>query len=317
MLYFSPIIKNRLEQKLAKLNKLRPMPKSAVKKLREIFQIEMTYNSNAIEGNSLTLKETFLVINEGITVKGKPLKDHLEATDHQAALEYLYNLADKNKRSNLSETLIRTLQQLIVQETDREWAGKYRNAAVKIAGARHQPPEALKIPSKMHDLIYWLNSQKNKVNVVELAAMLHHKLVYIHPFFDGNGRTARLIMNLILLRAGYPLVVILKNDRKKYYDVLAKADKGRYEPLIKFVVQSVERSLDIYLKTLSPAGKTSEKFLLLSEIAGQTPFSPKYLNLLVRQGKLEAHKEGRNWLTSKESVERYLKNRKRQRKISK
>jgi excisionase family DNA binding protein len=317
MPYLPPIIKNRLEQKLAKLNKLRPMPKSAVKKLREIFQIEMTYNSNAIEGNSLTLKETFLVINEGITVKGKPLKDHLEAKDHQAALEYLYDLADKNKRYNLSETLIRTLHQLVMQETDKEWAGKYRNAEVKIAGAGHKPPDALEVPPKMHDLIRWLNSQKKEMNVVELAGFLHHKLVYIHPFFDGNGRTARLIMNLLLLRAGYPLVVILKNDRKKYYDVLAKADKEKYEPLIKFVAQSVERSLDIYLKTLSPAEKGREKFLSLSEIAKQTPFSPKYLNLLVRQGKLEAHKEGRNWLTSKESVERYLKSRLRQRKISK
>ena len=103
MAYLSPIIQNRLEAKLAKLNKLRPLPKSAVQKLREKFQIEMTYNSNAIEGNSLTLKETFLVINEGLTVKGKPLKDHLEAKDHHAALEYLYDLIGKNKKHTVSD----------------------------------------------------------------------------------------------------------------------------------------------------------------------------------------------------------------------
>src|SRR4030067_1743584 len=107
MSYLSPIIKTRLEEKLVKLNKLRPLPKSAVQKLREKFQIEMTYNSNAIEGKSLTLKETFLVISEGITVKGKPLKDHLEARDHHAALEFLYDLVDKNKRHTISEILIR------------------------------------------------------------------------------------------------------------------------------------------------------------------------------------------------------------------
>lgn len=314
MNYLSPIIKKRLEEKLVKLNKLRPLPKSAVQKLREKFQIEMTYNSNAIEGNSLTLKETFLVINEGITVKGKPLKDHLEAKDHHAALEYLYDLIDKNKKHTVSEMLIRNLHQIIVQETDKEWAGKYRNANVIIGGAKHTPPNALQVPQKMRVLISWLNSQKNKINIIELSALLHHKLVHIHPFFDGNGRTARLAMNLLLMQSGYPLVVILKNDRKKYYDVLDKADSGKYEPLIKFVAQSVERSLNIYLKTLTPATQKQEKFLKLTKISKNSPFSAKYLNLLARQEKLEAYKEGRDWLTSKEAIERYLKNRVRQRK---
>lgn len=314
MTYLSTIVKNRLEEKLSKLNKLRPLPKSAVQKLREKFQIEMTYNSNAIEGNSLTLKETFLVINEGITVKGKPLKDHLEAKDHKAALEYLYDLIDKNKKHTISEMLIRNLHQIIVQETDKEWAGKYRNANVIIGGAKHTPPDALQVPQKMRDLASWLNSQKNKINIIELSALLHHKLVHIHPFFDGNGRTARLTMNLLLMQAGYPLVIILKNDRKKYYDVLEKADSGKNEPLVKFIAQSIERSLDIYLKTLTPATIKQEKFISLTELSKTTPFSAKYLNLLARQGKLEAHKENRNWLTSKEAIERYLKNRMRQRK---
>jgi len=317
MAYLSSTIKTRLEEKLAKLNKLRPLPKSAIQKLQEKFQIEMTYNSNAIEGNSLTLRETFLVINEGITIKGKPLKDHLEAKDHHAALEYLYDLIDKDKKRTVSEMLIKNLHQIILQETDKEWAGRYRNANVIISGAKHTPPDALQVPQKMHDLIRWLISQKDKMNIIELAALLHHKLVHIHPFFDGNGRTARLTMNLFLMQSGYPLVVILKNDRKKYYDVLDKADSGMYEPLVKFVAQSVERTLDIYLKTLTPASTKQEKFLPLAQISKTTPFSAKYLNLLARQGKLEAYKEGRNWLTSKEAIERYLANRTRQRKISK
>lgn len=315
MTYLSPIIKNRLAEKLSRLNKLRPIPKSAIQKLREKFQIEMTYNSNAIEGNSLSLKETFLVINEGLTVKGKPLKDHLEAKDHHAALEYLYDFIDKDKKHTISEVLIKNLHQIILQETDKEWAGRYRNANVIIGGAKHTPPDALQVPQKMRDLITWLVSQKNKMDIVELSALLHHKLVNIHPFFDGNGRTARLTMNLFLMQAGYPLVVIMKTDRKKYYDVLDKADNGKYEPLIKFVAQSIERSLDIYLKTLSPATAKQEKFLSLAEISKKTSFSAKYLNLLARQGKLEAHKEGRNWLTTNGAVERYLQNRTRQRKI--
>lgn len=317
MTYLSPIVKKRLEEKLTKLNKLRPLPKSAIQKLREKFQIEMTYNSNAIEGNSLTLKETFLVINEGITVKGKPLKDHLEAKDHYAALEYLYDLIDKNKKHTISEMLIQNLHQIIIQETDKKWAGRYRNANVIIGGAKHTPPDALQVPQKMINLISWLKTQKNKINIIEPSALLHHKLVHIHPFFDGNGRTARLTMNLLLMQTGYPLVIILKNDRKKYYDVLGKADSGKYEPLVKFIAQSVERSLDIYLKTLTPATIKQEKFISLTEISKTTSFSAKYLNLLARQGKLEAYKEGRNWLTSREAVERYLKNRTRQRKKGK
>ncbi|MFH0840741.1 MAG: Fic family protein [bacterium] len=315
MTHLSQIVKSRLEEKLTKLNKLRPLPKSSIQKLREKFQIEMTYNSNAIEGNSLTLKETFLVINEGLTVKGKPLKDHLEAKDHHAALEYLYDLIDRGKKHTVSEMLIKNLHQIILQETDKEWAGRYRNADVIIGGSDHIPPDALQVPNKMRDLITWLNSQKNKINIIELSALLHHKLVHIHPFFDGNGRTARLTMNLFLIQAGYPLIVIMKTDRKKYYDVLDKADKGKYEPLIKFIAQSIERSLDIYLKNLTPATTKQEKFISLAEISKTTPFSAKYLNLLARQGKLEAYKEGRNWLTSKEAIERYLKNRTRQRKI--
>lgn len=317
MSYLSPIIKARLEEKLTKLNKLRPLPKSAVKKLREKFQIEMTYNSNAIEGNSLTLKETFLVINEGITIKGKPLKDHLEAKDHQAALEYLYDLVDKDKQHTFSELLMRNLHQIIIQATDKEWAGRYRNANIIIGGAKHTPPDALQVPHQMRALISWLKSQKEKIHILELAALLHHKLVHIHPFFDGNGRTARLSMNLLLMQAGYPLVIILKNDRKKYYNVLDKADSGKYEPLVKFIAQSVERSLDIYLRTLTPVSIKQEKFVSLTAVSKTTPFSAKYLNLLVRQGKLEAYKEGRDWLTTKEAVLRYLKHRTRQRKIRK
>lgn len=317
MKYLEPKLVKRLEEKLQKLNDLRPLPKSVVKKLQEQMRIEMTYNSNAIEGNSLTLKETFLVINEGITVRGKPLKDHLEAKDHHAALQYLYELVEKGKRHTVSELLIRTLHQIIMEETDKEWAGIYRNSNVIIGGASHTPPDALDVPRKMQELINWIKKNRKNLHIIELSALIHHKLVHIHPFFDGNGRTSRIMMNLLLMQKGFPLVIILKNDRKKYYNVLDQADKENYKPLIRFIAQAVERSLDLYLKILTPVDQKREKYISLSELAKQTPYSAKYLNLLVRQGKLEAHKEGRNWLTSKEAVERYVKNRERKRKIKK
>ena len=248
-------IQKRLEGKKKILNDLRPLPVQAVKKLREQFELEMTYNSNAIEGNSLTLKETYLVISEGITIKGKPLKDHLEAKNHTEALAYLFDLIDKNKRHTLSEQLIRSLHQLIVSDTDKMWAGIYRNSTVMITGTDHKPPEAIEIPKLMHQLIEWTRKEKTRLHPIELSAIFHHKLVHTHPFFDGNGRTARLAMNIFLLQAGFPLVIVLKNDRKKYYRVLALADKGDYVPLVKFIAQAVERSLDIYLKVLTPSNK--------------------------------------------------------------
>ncbi len=313
MIYLDKKIKDRLEQKLQKLNSYRPLPKPALQKIKERFDIEMTYNSNAIEGNSLTLKETYLVINEGITIKGKPLKDHLEARNHKEALDYLYDLVSRGKRNTTSEKLIRSLHQIVMQDVDKEWAGRYRSSSVFIGGADYKPPEAIDVPGLMADLVVWAGKNKNKLHSVELAAMVHYKIVAIHPFFDGNGRTARLMMNVILLQAGYPLSIILKNDRKKYYEALSRADKGNPQSFIKFIAQSAERSLDIYLETLTPPGRPKEKFIPLLNLSKGTSFSSKYLNLLARTGKLEAHKEGRIWVSSKEALNRYLKNRERQR----
>jgi Fic family protein len=304
----------RIDQKKKQIQKLRPLPNTAVKKLQERFEIEMTYNSNAIEGNSLTLKETFLVINEGITIKGKPLKDHLEAKDHHEALNMVYELVEHKSRPTLSEHLIRSLHQLIVKKTDEEIAGKYRETNVFIAGAEHIPPDAIQVPSEMKKLLTWFTKEQTNLHPIEISAIFHHKFVHIHPFIDGNGRTARLVMNILLMRAGYPLSVILKNDRKKYYRALQLADSGDLTLLVGFIAQAVERSLDIYLKILTPNTKTSEKYLLLSEISPNTPYSTKYLNLLARLGKLEAHKQGRNWLTTTQAVQRYIEGRKRKRK---
>ncbi len=315
MMYLSKNLKDRLEEKLKKLNKLRPLPPSAVEKLKGQFEMEMTYNSNAIEGNSLTLKETFWVIKEGLTIKGKPLKDHLEATNHQEALEYLYELIEKDKRGTVSEHLIKNIHQLITRNIEKEWAGRYRNAEVRISGAIHNPPNAMQVPALMDGLIKWYGENCRKLHVIELAAIMQHKFVHIHPFFDGNGRTSRLLMNLILLKAGYPLVVILKNDRKKYYKSLQEADKGNYNDLVRFVAQAVDRSLTIYLETLTPyTVKEKKEYITLSEASQKCRYSAKYLNLLASKGELEAHKVGRNWVTTHEAVKNYIQQRIRKRK---
>lgn len=312
MTYLDKKVKNRINEKLHRLNKFRPLPVSVVKKLKKQFEIELIYNSNAIEGNSLTLKETYLVINEGITIKGKPLKDHLEAKNHQEALDYLYELIEKDKHSTFSENLIRSLNQIIQQNIDKEWAGRYRNSGVIIGGADHKPPEAIAVPGLMNKLIKWYSNNKEQ-HPVELASIIHHKLVNIHPFFDGNGRTSRLVMNIILMQSGFPLVVILKSDRQRYYKALASADKGNYSLFVNFIARAVERTLDIYLKVLMPKQEDKERYISLAELAKTTKFSAKYLNLLARNGKLEAHKERRNWLTTKEALKNYLEGRERMR----
>lgn len=313
MPYLDSHLKERINFKLKQLQSLRPLPPVAVFKLKEQFGIEMTYNSNAIEGNKLTLKETFLVINEGLTIKGKSLKDHLEAKNHNEALDYLYELIEKDGRHTFSEMFIRGIQQLVIKDTDPKWAGKYRTGNVVITGSSHTPPDAVAVPALVADLVTWVKKNQNILHPIELAAILHHKMVYIHPFFDGNGRTARLVMNLTLMQLGYPLVMILKNDRKRYYDSLEKADRGDPAPFARFIAQCVERSLNIYLKTLLPSSQNKEEYYLLSKISEKTLYSKKYLNLLARAGKIEAHKEKRNWVASFEAVERYKKNRLRKR----
>lgn len=305
-----PRIRKRIDEKLKKLDALRPLSPAQVGKLREQMEIEMTYNSNAIEGNSLTLRETYLVLQEGMTIKGKPLKDHLEAKDHKEALEFLYDLVS-GERPTISQHLFRQLHQLVTRETEKEWAGRYRTGSVMIGGADHMPPDAVDVPLRMEELMKWYKQQESSLHPVECAALLHHMLVHIHPFFDGNGRTSRLMMNIALMQKGFPLAIILKNDRKKYYRVLQQADKGKQEPLVLFIAQAVERSLDVYLRTF---GKTDVHALLtLTQAAKGTSYSPKYLNLLARAGRLDAFKRGRIWYTTREAIDEYRKGRQRNR----
>ncbi len=265
----------------------------------------MTYNSNAIEGNTLTLKETFWVIQQGMTVTGKPLKDHLEACNHKEALDYLYELIEHEKKNTISEHLIKNLHHLVIQNINKDIAGRYREVDVFITGTEHKPPSALEVPNQMMDLVKWAEKNDDKMNAVEFSAIFHHKFVHIHPFCDGNGRTGRILMNIFLMKLGFPMTIILKNDRKKYYRVLSEADFGNYKPLVDFVGQAVLRSLNIYLDVLTPA-KIKEHFISLAQAALNFSYSAAYLGKLAKEGKIDAHREGRNWVTTKEAVQRYV-----------
>ncbi len=297
-----------LEGKLQKLNKFRPLAPTLIQKLKEKFEIEMTYNSNAIEGNTLTLKETYWVIQQGITVKGKSLKYHLEAKNHQQALDYLYELIEHGISHTISEHLIRSLHALVIQDIDKNIAGKYRDVDVFITGTDHRPPSALEVPIKMHELTEWARKNYGKMNIVEFSAIFHHKFVHIHPFQDGNGRTGRLLMNIFLMQYGFPMTIIQVNDRQKYYRALQEADHEKYKPLCNFIAQAILRSLNIYLDVLTPSKekfKTGEEWMSLHEATKFCSYSQAYLGKLAKDGKIDAHKLARNWVTTEKAIKDY------------
>lgn len=296
-----PIIQ-RIEGKKKKLDQVRPLPQSALHKIREALSVEWTYNSNAIEGNTLSLRETQMILEEGVTISGKSLREHFEAKNHDTALKHLNALATQETPLESSEIL--SLHGYVMRSIDEEFAGRIRNAGVRISGANFLPPNAQKVPDLLDALIQYVNDNPDGLSAIEMATLFHHRFVYIHPFFDGNGRTVRLAMNLMLMRQGYPPAIILKNDRKKYYDALNQANKGSYEKLMLLMCQALERTLNIYLSAIPGA----EDFMSISDLVEEAnlPYGQEYISLLARQGKIDAHKEGRVWYTSKEAVERYM-----------
>jgi filamentation induced by cAMP protein fic len=229
------------------LDSKRPISKETLKSLKESINLEWTYNSNGIEGNTLTLRETQVVL-EGITVGGKSIKEHLEAINHEKAILYLDDLVkDKNP---ITEWNIKNIHQLILKDIDNENAGRYRKENVTIKGATHIPPDYLKLPELMEKLILNYNTW-NEYHPIIKAALLHGELVKIHPFVDGNGRTSRLLMNLDLMNSGYNPVIIKKESRLKYYEALDKAHTtGNYTDFVKLVTKLEVEMLKKYLELL-------------------------------------------------------------------
>lgn len=301
---------DRLYEKQARLVNSRPLPHAALQSIREGLSIEWTYNSNSIEGNTLNLRETQMVLREGITIKGKSLREHFEAKNHERAIEHLYSLVSESYAMRSIDIL--TLHSYVLRSIEEEFAGRLRNAGVRISGANFVPPNAQKVSMLLDELVDFINNNPLQLNDIELATVFHHKFAWIHPFFDGNGRTVRLAMNLLLMRKGFPPAIILKNDRKKYYDALNQANNGNYKKLMLLMVQSLERTLNIYL-TAIPGN--DDDYREISQIVEEPgfPYGQEYISLLARQGKIDAYKEGRNWLTTSDAIEKYMATRKRKR----
>ena len=232
---------------------LRPLPEEALKKIQDALDIEYTYESNRIEGNTLTLQETALVVNEGVTISGKSMREHLEAINHTEAISYIKDIAKQD--IEISERTIKEIHALILHGIDRGNAGRYRTVPVMISGSTHMPPQPYLIEKQMEDFILrFKQMEKEKVHPVLIAAYLHDELVRIHPFIDGNGRTSRLLMNLYLLRNGYVIITLKgSNDAKvSYYMALEKSHTEHLpEDFQKLVVEAEIAALQKYLSIMA------------------------------------------------------------------
>lgn len=235
---------NRIDQYAEIIKNHRPLlSANEVKELDAYFKIGVTYSSNALEGNSLTLSETKVLLEDGLTVGGKPIRDCYEATGHAKAYDYMLTLA-RSDDFQLTEDVILRLHQLFYHAVDEAGAGKYRTEQVFLTGTEYLPPTAAEVPKQMQAFVAELNLKRNLMHPVHLAAYAHRRLVDIHPFLDGNGRTARLLMNLILINAGYCVVSIPPVLRHDYITALQKAQRATSPDEIPFLQLIAECELE-------------------------------------------------------------------------
>lgn len=281
----------KLTDKKAQLDSHRPLSPALVGNLEQWFLVELTYTSNAIEGNTLTRKETAVVVEKGLTVSGKSLVEHLEATNHAEALRHIMHLA-QSKTSELTETALLNIHGTILRGIDDAHAGYYRSIPVRISGSMVVLPNPRKVPDLMEAFMGEITSNQS-LHPVMLAAEAHYQLVTIHPFIDGNGRTARLLMNLILMQHGYPPALIRTRDRLRYIQALETAQLGgSKDAFYRIVAEAVNRSLDIYLKAVSGEAAqiedepTEAQLLRIGQLAKLTGETTPTLRFWTKEGLL-------------------------------
>ena len=255
------LLLKEIEEKKLRLENLGGLSKN----LDEWYKVELTYTSNAIEGNTLSRTETALVLDKGLTVAGKSIQEHLEASNHSQAWEWIVRKAGIRNYKFCERDLLE-LHQLILQKIDDFSAGRYRNVAVRLAGSRAILPNPAKVPDLMKKYFSWLGLKSD--NKILRACEAHYRLVSIHPFTDGNGRTARLVMNLLLLVAGYPPIIVRREDRHEYLTGLELAQLGgSSDKYYRLMLEGLSRSLDIYLEATGEQPKTEKKLLKIGELA--------------------------------------------------
>ena len=251
--YISSDLLQKAEDLRDRVIALRPFPEETLKSLREYYRIGLTYTSNALEGNSLTVSETKVVIEDGLTIKGKPLHDVYEAVGHAHAYDYIHTLATSKP---LEEKDIRELHRLFYEKIDVEKAGHYRTVPVFISGSRYAVSPAARIESDMKKFVKWFNDNEHKLPTPEFAALAHQKFVFIHPFIDGNGRVARLILNLALIRGEYTIALIPSVLRHEYVQSLELSHKTP-KVFVDFIASRIIETQKDLLRLLNDGGANS------------------------------------------------------------
>ncbi|NNJ13051.1 Fic family protein [Chloroflexales bacterium ZM16-3] len=295
-----PRLEQRIAEKRAALDRQRPLPPAILAKLADDLRVRLTYHSNAIEGNTLDLGETQLVIAHGVTIGGHSLKEHMEAVNHAAAYDVVLDLAQRE--TELDEAALLQLHALIMHDLVGE-PGVYRRGAVFISGSEHRPPHHTQVPGLMADWFAWCMGDGRAYPPVIRATLAHEMLLAIHPFLDGNGRTARLVLSLQMMRAGYPVALLLQGWRLSYIHALEQAHHGRYSPLVNVIGRAVEAGLDLYLDACDAL--PDELRRPLREVAEACVIDAGYLGWLLRAGRVSGAKRSGRWYVSAAAVRRY------------
>ncbi len=229
------------------IDAFRPLSKHLFREFKEYYRIGLTYTSNALEGNSLTETETKVILEDGITIGGKPIKDYYEALGHSEAYDFMYQLV--KKKAFLTEGSIKKLHKLFYKRISEKEAGKYRKERVFISGSQYSLPIPEKVPLLMEKFVGRLEELAKNYHPVEYAALVHKEFVFIHPFIDGNGRVARLLMNLIFLQKGYVIALIPPVLRGEYIQKIEKAHTD-HRDFVRFIARALKETQKDYLRLL-------------------------------------------------------------------
>jgi Fic family protein len=295
-----PRLERRIPEKKIALDLQCPLPVPIVAKLYADLRVRLTYHSNAIEGNTLDLSETQLVIEHGLTIGGHTLREHLEALHHAEAYTMLLDLA--RTQAPISEAAMRKLHALVMRDLV-DTPGQYRTSAAFISGSEYRPPHYSQVPQLMRELAHWIVAEGQAQAPIIRAALTHEMFLAIHPFLDGNGRTARLLLNLQLMRDGYPVALLLSSWRPRYIRALEQAHQGQYRPLVNIIGRVVEAGLDMFLEACAAIPDVLQR--PLREIAEACGWDADYLGWLLRHGRIAGQKRRGRWYTSEAAVRRY------------
>ena len=288
----------RVQRKKAELDRYRPLPADTVRRLNDDLRVFLTYHSNAIEGNTLTLQETQMVIDYGITIHGHPLREYLEATNHAEA--YLYVTALVEKHEPITPETILALHALVMDKI-LETKGYFRKSPVYIRGSNMTPPPSREVERLMREWVSWVYNEGLEYDPVIRAAIAHHGFEAGHPVEDGNGRVGRLLLNLMLMCEGYPPALLLRDWRARYIHGLNMANTGNYSPLVNLIGQAVEAGLDLYLEACAAV----PEYQPLRELVQASGYPLEYLSWLARQGRIDAVKRGGRWYSTLAAIETY------------